>query len=85
MPGVDARFEDVHVRPHHPPPVVRMPLDADPRPAPVPPWAEAARARHAWQRRALAVDLVDAAGRRREHILVPMGATVLRVVAFPPG
>ena len=84
VPGVGTRFEDVHVRPHPGPREVRMPADPDPRPAPVPPWAEAARAPHAWQRRALAVDLVDGTGRRREHVLVPMGATVLRIVAFRP-
>ncbi|HYO44809.1 MAG TPA: beta-L-arabinofuranosidase domain-containing protein [Candidatus Limnocylindrales bacterium] len=83
-PGVGTRFEDIHVSPHVPPPVVRMPPDPDLRPAPVPPGTEAARAPHAWQRRALAVDLVDADGHRREHVFVPMGATALRLVAFPP-
>jgi hypothetical protein len=80
---VGGRFEDVHVRPHMAPPHIVMSPNPNPRPAPVPPWAEAARAPHPWQRRALAVDLVDAAGRLEEHVLVPMGATVLRVVAFP--
>lgn len=83
-PGVDTRFEDVHVRPRVVPPVARMPADPKPRPAPVPPWTEAARAPHAWQRHALAVDLLDGTGRCREHVLVPMGATVLRLVALPP-
>jgi hypothetical protein len=82
--GIDACFEDVHVRPHVPPPDLRLPAGAHPCPAPVPPRAEASRAPHAWQRRALTVDLVDAGGHRREHVLVPMGATVLRIVAFPP-
>jgi hypothetical protein len=39
---------------------------------------------NAWQRQALAVDVIDGDAHRREAILVPMGATVLPVVAFPP-
>jgi hypothetical protein len=44
-------------------------------PAPPPPGAEAAGARHAWQRRGLSV---TTAGGGRGPTLVPMGATVLR-------
>ncbi len=84
VPGVGHPFRDVRVRPTLTPPELRLPADANPRPAQVPAVTEAADARHAWQRRALAVDVVDAGGRRREIFLVPMGATVLRVVAFPP-
>jgi len=84
VPGVEPPFRDVTVRPAHPPLELHLPDDARPRPAPVPTGTEAASAQHAWQRRALAVDAVDAGGHRREVTLVPMGATVLRVVAFPP-
>ena len=84
VPGVERPFRDVRVHPALAPPDVRLPADASPRPAPVPAGTEAADARHAWQRRALAVDVVDADGCHREATLVPMGATVLRVVAFPP-
>jgi hypothetical protein len=84
VPGVERPFRDVKVHPVRTSPDLRLPADADPRPAPVPADGEASRAPHAWQRRALAVDVVDADGRRREVVLVPMGATILRVVAFPP-
>jgi hypothetical protein len=50
----------------------------------VPTGSEAADAPHEWQRRGLAVDMVDGDDRQREVVLVPLGATVLRVVAFPP-
>lgn len=84
VPGVERPFRNVKVHPVRTSPDLRLPADADPRPAPVPADGEASRAPHAWQRRALAVDVVDADGRRREVVLVPMGATILRVVAFPP-
>lgn len=83
-PGVERPFRDVRVHPILATPEVRLPADVCPRPAPVPAGTEAAGARHHWQRRALAVDLVDADARRRTETFVPMGATVLRVVAFPP-
>jgi hypothetical protein len=83
VPGVDRPFRDVRVHPTQPPLDLRLSTGAEPRPVPVPAGTEAADARHAWQRRALAVDVVDARGRRSEATLVPMGATVLRIVAFP--
>ena len=82
--GVARPFRDIRVHPAAVPGDLRLPADAHPRPAPVPARTEAAGALNAWQRRALAVDVVDVRGRRREATLVPMGATVLRVVAFPP-
>ena len=84
VPGVEPPFRDVKVHPALAPLDRRLPADAQPRLAPVPAGAEAADAPHAWQRRALAVDMVDAGDSRREAVLVPMGATVLRLVAFPP-
>ncbi len=84
VPGVERPFCDVRVYPALTQPDVRLPGDASPRPAPVPAGTEAADARHAWQRRALVVGVVDADGCHREASLVPMGATLLRVVAFPP-
>ena len=85
VPGVDATFADVLLRPRDPGPDPVLPADPRPRPAPVPPWTEAARAPHAWQRTAVAADLRDRRGRTREYELVPMGATGLRVAVFPPG
>ena len=84
VPGLERPFRDVKVHPAAAPPDLRLPADAQPRPVPVPAGTEAAGAPHEWQRRALAVDVIDDDDRRLEAILVPMGATVLRVVAFPP-
>ncbi len=84
VPGVDAPFRDVKVRAAGPAPDLRLPVGTVPRRVTVPTGSEAADAPHAWQRRGLAVDMVDGDDRLREVVLVPMGATVLRVVAFPP-
>jgi hypothetical protein len=84
VPGAKRPFRDIRVHPVVEPPSLRLPADASARPAPVPTGVEAAGAPHTWQRRGLAVEMVDDDGRRREVVLVPMGATVLRVVAFPP-
>jgi hypothetical protein len=83
VPGVEAPFRDVKVRATGPAPDLRLPAGAVPRRVAVPTGIEAADAPHAWQRRSLAVDMVDGDDRLREVVLVPMGATVLRVVAFP--
>jgi uncharacterized protein len=83
LPDVGRPFRDVRVHPAQTAPDLRLPANAKPRPAPVPSGTEAAGALHAWQRRGLAVDMTDRDDRRREAILVPMGATILRVVAFP--
>ena len=66
VPGVEPPFRDVRVHPARTSPDLRLPADAEPRPAPVPAGTEAAGAPHAWQRRALAVDVVDGDDRRRE-------------------
>lgn len=84
VPRAALPFRDVEVVPDRPAPAWRLPADPRPRSARVPPWTEAARADHAWQRVALAVDMVDERGHAHEGVLVPMGATVLRLVAFPP-
>ncbi len=84
VPGVEHAFRDIRVHPAAAPGDLRLPADAHPRPVAIPAGTEAAGAPHAWQRLALAVDVIDGDDRRREAILVPMGATVLRVVAFPP-
>lgn len=78
-----AVFADVLVRPGDTRPDPILPAAPAPRPAAVPPWSDAAGALHAWQRLGLAVDMVDDSGTRGERRLVPMGATLLRVVAFP--
>jgi uncharacterized protein len=85
VPGIEPPFADIAVAPVGPSGAWRIPSDARPRRAPVPARSEAAGAPHVWQRQALAVDALDGAGRRRELVLVPMGATVLRDVAFQPG
>ena len=82
--GVARPFCDVKVRPAGPAPDLRLRAGVQPRQVAVPTGSEAADAPHAWQRRGLAVDVVDDDDRLRESVLVPMGATVLRVVAFPP-
>jgi hypothetical protein len=82
--GVARPFCDIKVRAAGPVPDLRLPAGAQPRQVAVPTGSEAADAPHAWQRRGLAVEMVDDDGRLREVVLVPMGATVLRMVAFPP-
>ncbi len=84
IPGVEPPLRDVHVLPARRAPRLSLAADARPRVVAVPAGVEAASARHAWQRRALAVEALTTTGRPRRITLVPMGATTLRLVAFPP-
>ncbi|MEI7743296.1 MAG: hypothetical protein WCK58_06050 [Chloroflexota bacterium] len=72
VPGL-APFHDVLVHPAGGPVDLVVPVGSLLQTAALPPDAEAARAPHAWQRRALAV---------RDQVLVPMAATTLRLTVF---